>query len=236
MNDVKRFESVSELARFIDNRGSKRNPYYEVSDRNIDPDFRGVSSIKEADDLMRYGYKVSAQDKIQTATFETSGQVKVNTLGVVGYAPHVPNAINGLPLCMRNKKKVQVKNKVIDMYYDASFNVKTSSEQIHEKGKRMVAMIQEHERKGIRVNLWVVASAKNCGGDKTSTIVIKYKDAKQPLNIGRLYYPLLHPSFLRVQLFRVWSVLTDERDDVNFTNSENIPSILHIDGVKSIMI
>lgn len=229
---IKRFESVSEMVRFL----NKPITYKIFPSENGDIDsWNGVASVAEADELLQHGYKVDINDKIITPIFETSGQVKVNTLGIVGYAPHVPNAINGLPLCMRNKRKVEQKNKVVDLYYNATFkgNAETSAAKI--KGEKMVQIIREHESKGIRINLYVVSSGS--WADETYTIITKFKDAKHPLNIGRLYYPLMHMAYLRVHMMRIYNrFVTNDIPTLCVVHNPELEKILKIDGQKKILI
>lgn len=208
--------------------------YVEDGDR-LQSKWHGVPNVKTAHDLLQHGYKVDFNDKIITPIFETSGQVKVNTLGIVGYAPHVPNAINGLPLCMRNKRKVEQKNKVVDLYYYPAFSHVCDVSMAKSKGEKMVQIIQEHESKGIRVNLYVVASGSILD-EKDYIIITKFKDAKHPLNIGRLYYPLMHMSYLRVHMFRVWNRIMESVALLYVTPTDRVEQALKIDGQKKILI
>lgn len=240
--EIRKFESVANMLHFIKSKSAIADIARVENDLYILKDWHGVNSADEANDLLTHGYKVDNKDKIFVPTIETSGEVKVNKLDIVGHAPHVPNAINGLPLCMRNKRKVMQKNKVIDLYYSCAFDATKSEETFNEKGSRMVQMITEHERKGIRVNLWAVVTADDHWNEskckrRTMTIV-KLKDAKHPLNIGRLYYPLMHPAFLRYHIFKTWNRLevASKMDKHYPTSHDLVAETLHIDGVKSILI
>ena len=199
-------------------------------------EWHGVPDVETAHDLLQHGYKVDINDKIITPIFETSGQIKVNTLGIVGYAPHVPNAINGLPLCMRNKRKVEQKNKVVDLYYNTSFSSYRKVEDAKTKGEKMVQIIQEHESKGVRVNLYVVTAGNDNFKDDNCIVITKFKDAKHPLNIGRLYYPLMHMSYLRVHMFRVFNRLLNHDRGLWVIPTEKVEQLLKIDGQKKILI
>lgn len=233
--ELKIFQSVAEMLRFIEN--STKLGTYLMEDDDVYRRHRkwfGVASYDKAKELLKYGYKADVNQELNVPIFSTTGERKVNTIGMVGYAPHVPNAINGLPLCMRTKKKVEVRNKVVDLYFNATFGKEVDFQTIKEKGERMIQIIKEHESKGVRVNLYVAASAYDFGKHQ-ATIVVKYKDAKHPLNVSRLYYPLMHPSFLRVFLFRVWNRMQCHWDS-NYYVANDLTKILGIDGQRRILI
>ena len=234
--EIKTFQSVADMLRFIDNNHKfcttlpEDDAYYSRRRK-----WYGVASYQKAKELLKYGYKADVNQELNVPIFNTTGEKKVNTIGIVGYAPHVPNAISGLPLCMRTKRKIETRNKVVDLYFNATFNADVSTSTIKEKGERMIRLIKEHESKGVRVNLYLVASATDFK-DHQATIVVKFKDAKHPLNVSRLYYPLMHPSYLRVFMFKVWNRMKCHWSDTQYCATHNIASILNIDGVKKILI
>lgn len=170
-------------------------------------DFTGTESFSEAEDLRKYGDKKS-KDKIIKVK-ETTDKVFEKYIGqkvrlyndVVGFQPIVPNAILGLPLSMVNQKRLPKKVKTIDIFYNASIACNVIKEDIELKGAYVLSAIDALERSGYRVNLYIgcISMVKN----KPHGYFLNVKKAEQPLNLLKVAYYIVHPSFLRRTTFRI---------------------------------
>lgn len=172
-----------------------------------DRSFTGTKNFEESEDLRKYGDKES-KDKIMKVK-ETTDKVFEKYVGqkvkqfndVVGFQPIVPNAILGLPLSMVNQKRLPRKVKTIDIFYNASIPWHVAKEDIELKGAYVLSAIDALERSGYRVNLYVGSVSINLGSP--CGYFINVKKAEQPLNLLKVSYYLVHPSFLRRTSFRI---------------------------------
>lgn len=204
-NHIVQYESMKEF----DDKLKSENHVGGRSDSSNDGDksFTGTASFNEAEDLRKYGDKKSKEKimKVKETTdkvFEKYAGQKVKLFNdVVGFQPIVPNAILGLPLSMVNQKRLPRKVKTIDIFYNASIAWHVDREDIELKGAYVLSAIDALERSGYRVNLHVGSISMN--GRYPSGYFINVKKAEQPLNLLKVAYYLVHPSFLRRTSFRI---------------------------------
>ena len=96
---------------YPDGRGSENDDY----------SFSKTKSYKESEDIMKIGYKEGLADlkkAEKSIPVCSKGSKAVPTASVIGYTPHVPNAIAGIPCSMISHKQVVMKSKMISMAYD----------------------------------------------------------------------------------------------------------------------
>lgn len=173
-------------------------------------DFYSTEDLKTANDLLLFGDKerMKLLDKsFKQITSKGSGtSVKRKTYAdVVGFMPHVPNAIMGLPFAMINERKVQVKNsKIINVLWCPAVSWKVRAEDLAEHAAKVLSACYNAEKQGYRCNIYVVCSANN-GRRKDRqcvTMITKVKDAGQPMDLLKCVYPMTNPDFLRRHFFR----------------------------------
>lgn len=205
---VENFDSIETLTRTIMKR--KPNSVFEneklASDEKGDSEWAGSSSLQEALDLMKNGYEEPlAQIKKEMINVKAKSNTPVAkvrpTVGVVGFAPCVPNAIMGLPNSMIAVERVPMKSKVLTIMYCIGVNAGTNASKIIKAGTAVLRMINTLELKGYRVKLEV----ELIGCEKRrefASVTVNVKDWRQHLDLKKLSFPLIHPSALRRVGFR----------------------------------
>lgn len=129
---------------------------------------------------------------------------------VVGFQPIVANYLMGVPKSMVNSKMVVRKEKVVTLNYCASFPGRVSANTIEENCITAFRIIKAIEAAGTRVNLNVFYTGRVfdrvTNSRRYNLIKLKIKGANERLNIAKMAFPMVHPSFLRRILFRVIEV------------------------------
>ena len=200
---IEQFESIHELQSVL----SKRSPNSvfdgKRSSHNDDFSFTGTRSYEEAERLMLTGWSEYVEEikrsslELKTANSSTDYiQRKMPRNAVVGYAPHIPNSILGLPESMITTDNSPKKCKVISIFYVPCACGGTSSETYKKAGIKLLALINKLELAGYRVNLR--AAFKSSIEDEEGvcgTVVIK--NWRQPLDLSLVSFALAHASFQR---------------------------------------
>lgn len=158
----------------------------------------GVKNYEEALKLLSEGY--------QPVVEKLKAEIKANVQGnakrvsfrndIVGYAPVVPLAIMGVPNAMMNSYMKTIKAKVVDVYYDGTFRNGVESDDILKTGAKLLSVIISLEQQGYRFNLYQVQGYAD--GEDCDMLVVKIKDAAQPLDLKRVSFPMTHTAFFRV--------------------------------------
>ena len=158
----------------------------------------GVKNYEEALQLLSEGY--------QPVVEKLKAEIKANVQGnakrvsfrndIVGYAPVVPLAIMGVPNAMMNSYMKTIKAKVVDVYYDGTFRSGVKSDDILKTGAKVLSVIIELEQQGYRFNLYQAQGYAD--GEDCDMLVVKIKDAAQPLDLKRVSFPMTHTAFFRV--------------------------------------
>lgn len=199
--NVEEFESAFELVRV--NKSRPVTPQWEDDSlgkgEKINKSFHGVRSIGEAYDLLASGW-TQGLDKMNAAlngvkTVDMPKRAAFRN-DVVGFAPIVPLAMMNVPNSMLNTATKSVKSKVVKVLYSMGDSCGTSLEQFMERGKKVMEAVIALERSGYRCELY---SAQFYAGEKDSDgLLVKVKEASQPLDVKRVMFPFTHPSMFRV--------------------------------------
>jgi len=212
------FDSLGEYISIIGKRKVNKVFYGCIEQRSEDDDcdFRGTHSYEESVELALNGYKdgcnslMKASKRVQHCE---NVNRKMPIIDITGFAPHVPNAITGVPKSMISHLPYQQKAKVLTLVYANADSADVDADQFIEAGRSILNLINTLETQGYRIALYstVVCS---CRSEKVAMIV-KIKDWKQPLNMLKIAYPMAHPSFLRRQFFK-WLETLPELTDSGF--------------------
>lgn len=197
--NVEIFDSANEVVEVSSRRSITNSDFKDISNpRNIDKDWTGVSSLNEALEMMRSGYQPTV-DKMKTG-------IKANVQGqgkrisffndVVGYAPIVPLALQGVPTSMMNSYMKPIKAKVLNIYYDMTASHSTSKSAIIKAGQELLAAIMELEMQGYKFNLYAIQSYYGYGS--CDMLCTKIKSSNTPLDLKRISFPLTHTAYFRV--------------------------------------
>lgn len=234
-NTIIEYGSLSELfAQLGKSRIQGRNNASDSGELH----FTGTSSFDEAYDNMLSGDAESYEKllKLKTETDkhyikESKGRIKTYN-HVVGYTPNVPNAVMGLPNSMINAERVPKKHKVVDIFVNRSRSGVTGTSQIEYEGALILSFIDALERDGYRVSLYSGKVSWNSNTCATHGFMVPIKRATEPLNIKKVAFYLIHPSFLRRIAFRIDE--TEEiLDDITHTgygalrNREKMREFIH---------
>lgn len=214
---IERFSSITELANIVGRR--KPNSVFRVrtqASEDKGDEFSLTNSYEESIDLLMNGYKdglanleASSGERI---SHRQSSFKNIPSVGVVGYVPHIPNAITGIPHSMITTTPVEQRAKVVTILYDMGSNGGTSAKRFITAGRNLLNAILTLELNGYRVGLSVVLSF--CTNREQAFCVTQIKNHRQPSNPLKIAYPILHPAFFRRQGFK-WIETC-----LNLTNNE----------------
>lgn len=206
---IREFDGLNEFESYITNTPLNDTfRWQKLSSTNGSYGFTQTHSYEEATKLFKDGWDKMAQDltkKLKVIQNQVvDAQVQKILYDVVGFQASVPRYLQGIPTSMVNKKRVPVKQRVITLNKDISYNCGITTEQIIEASVQTLQLIKKIEAQGIRVNLnliWGVTA-----GDTKEVAKIRLKSANERLNISKLAFPLVHPSMLRRLCFRYLEV------------------------------
>ena len=206
---IREFDSLNEFESYITNTPLNDTfRWQKLSSTNGSYSFTQTQSYEEATKLLKDGWSSMAHDltkKLNVIKNQVVNEhVQKILYDVVGFQASVPRYLQGIPTSMVNKKLVPVKQKVITLDKDISYNASIKTEQIIEASVQTLQLIKKIEAQGIRVNLnlvWGVAA-----GDTKEVAKVRLKSANERLNISKLSFPLVHPSMLRRLCFRYLEV------------------------------
>ena len=166
--------------------------------------FSQTYSFEEATELFKDGWHSMADQLVKKLSVVKNQvvdtEVKKVLYDVVGFQASVPRYLQGIPTNMINKRVVTVKQKVITLDKDISYNCLTNTKQIIEASTQVLLLIKKLEAQGIRVNLNLILGVK--AGYTKEVVKVRIKSANERLNISKLAFPLVHPSMLRRLFFR----------------------------------
>lgn len=196
------FASIHELLRVISARPHNAEMAARNSSEDNDESFTGTKNWDEAVHLFETGYtdvlpeiKTGIEKNVKASGVQNRRFVRT---GVVGYAPHVPNAILGLPNSMIYTEVPPQKVKAITIYYAPTENCGTETKEFIRSGICALSAINILEMSGVRVNLNVVIfSGLNLYETEGTFPTVKVKDFRDQMDVRKLCFPIVHPSLFR---------------------------------------
>lgn len=194
------FKSVDEMLRVVSNRPNNEAMQGQSDSTEGSKSFCGTKNWEEAMKLFRDGYtEILPEIKAGTAkglkATQSVPRRRVST-GVVGYAPHVPNAILGVPNSMIYSTKEIQKVKAVSIYYNVTSNAGTEASEFIKSGIAVLNLVNRLELSGYRVNLKCIFFF----GEKHETYTfatVDIKDFREHLDLQKCCFPIAHPSMLR---------------------------------------
>lgn len=205
---VETYDSIDKMLLTFDKRPV--NAAFEgrhcSSKESGDARWRGTESYEEATDLIQHGWEEPLKDlkeSIKTVGIKTNVTTqKIRPLNsVVGYAPHIPNAILGLPESMIATERTPSKVKAVTIIYSSDSNAGTSKKTFLDAGAVVLKIINDLELKGYRVRLVHEFCAAQ-SGDEAIIGRVSLKDWRQPLDLKKLTFPLANAAMIRRFGFR----------------------------------
>lgn len=160
-----------------------------------------TSSYDEAENLFRFGDKTNLQKLQDTATRlkshqgETSRQVMYSDM--CGFMPNISNYVNGLPTNMFNLKQQKFVGgtKIVNIVFNPTVDWGWGVDKIVEVGVKVLDCITSLERQGYRVNLYVLTASTK--GNEIIASAVRIKRSDDRINLMKLAYPLVNPSYFR---------------------------------------
>ena len=180
--------------------------------------FTLTDTYEEATRLALDGYKEGLDQMMSSGIRITHIENKpknMPSVNVVGYVPHVPNAIAGNPMSMITTRQNEQKTKVITIVYHMTAHAGTNANNFVVAGKKMLDVITTLETQGYRVGLNVMGAYTESSEWAINGVQVKHW--RQPSNPLKISYALIHPSFFRRHGFR-WLETTPELTDRSFQN------------------
>lgn len=158
----------------------------------------GVETYEEAIELLEKGYQPIVEKLKANIGENVRGLSKRISFSndVVGFAPVVPLAIMGVPTSMINTRIKPIKAKVIDLYVDITYTASDTSDEIIKSSSRILSVVLKLEQAGYRFNIFCVKSQsdeRDC-----DMMIVKIKNAAQPVDLKRISFPVAHTAFSRV--------------------------------------
>lgn len=210
------FNSIHQMLEIVNKRPNNEAMKGSKSSHTEDEDFTMTKSWEEAIDLFQYGYK-DILEEIKTgmkeeAKFQAASSRRKNILSVEGFAPHVPNAILGLPNSMIKTQSEVRKVKAISLVYSITANAGTDASEFVKSGVAALSTIHALELRGIRVNLKIMFYNAKCQNDRAFGTV-NLKDYREHLDLQKLCFPVAHPSMFRRIGFKWLETLPGLKND-----------------------
>ena len=215
---IETFNGVNEFLNVI----GKRSPnavfkHASLSSEENDESFTMTKNYAESEQLMATGYKDGLNDlkksKGVKITHTSNVRKNIPQTGVVGYAPHVPNAIAGIPQSMIAQRKIEQHAKVVTIVYDGGAHADVNAERFVKAGRNLLDVVMMLELQGYRVR--VDFQGAFCTNKEKAICRITVKNHRQPINPLKISYLLIHPSFFRRQEFK-WLETTPELTNCTF--------------------
>lgn len=175
-----------------------------LSSLRNDSGFTGTENFETANNLLLFGDSDNAAKlSAAVARFDKTNYdySRRRVMSVAGFSPCVPAYLAGLPLTMHATNKTLHKKPVINLVYSCSIGSNVAAADIISAGAAFLSAIKAIEGSGVRVGLSVAMGAR--AGRQTLTVCTRAKNPDQFLDINKLAYCIINPSFLRRHLFRI---------------------------------
>jgi len=198
MVNVEMYGTVGDMTTLLKTRSITSSSFENQQTKRLDTSWVGVKSYDEACEFLHNGYQPSVEKLKERMKAKCVGEGKRITFhnDVVGYAPIVPLAMQGVPQSMLNHKMKPIKSKVIDIFYDITVGWTIESKQILENGANLLGAVLDLEKEGYKINIYALQSYSD--STDCDMLLIKIKDSKQPMDLKRISFPLTHTAFFRV--------------------------------------
>jgi len=201
-NYIEVFDSVYSFAATIEARPQNKTMTKRDSETSSEY-FAGTKDYKTASELLQNGDSANL-DKLQAVDIKTlpiDNELNNACKSPCGGIPLVPLALAGVPKNMLATRKTAKTAKIVNIVYNANFCAGTAAADIIKAGAKVTSLVNALELRKVRVNLFVCLCSKGDFGQIVAALV-NIKKAAAPLNLLRIAYPLINPSFLRRHFFK----------------------------------
>lgn len=223
-NIYKRFESIREFNAYLEN-GTVQPAFNKNSWEREDPSWTGTQNFDEAQNKMLFGDK-DLLDAVENegvkktrANIHKFIQRRQTFSSVVGFAPNVPAYLAGAPNSMIAQRYVKTRAKVVNVLFNGGFDCSVKTEDSIRVCAKVLSAIIMLEASGTRVNLYtsiistVNAWSKRKNEKQTAAAVVKIKDSRNALDVLRVIYPTVNPSWVRRHFLKFIGITEGTGDD-----------------------
>ncbi len=185
-----------------------KNNWYGSGDvwQDANEHFSGVSTIAEALDMCRNGWKDGGETIERTRSYIHALNPtlpKPIRYAIAGSTPNVPRAVAGNILNMRAPEEGKSsKRKIITILYNVCQSCMVPKEVITNKAAVTAALIDVIEEQGFSCEVIVVSMTK--AGQLHDYLSIMVKESHHPVDTNRLAFCLGHSAMFRVLCFADW--------------------------------
>jgi hypothetical protein len=167
-------------------------------------DFYGTKSIKEAEGLLAKGWPDGAariarlRDKLNVVVREAAAsRVRDTVWGVEGEWCDVGRIAIGEPECCArvDSEGDGETGRVVTLRYNAAVSGSVSTTAIEARGVAVLAAVDLIEASGVRCEVIYSQGSRGMGPNLECNVVVKAADT--PVDLDRLAFVLVHPSFFR---------------------------------------
>lgn len=200
----KDFNSITDLVKYCERGIVNRKIFNQQSSISGDYSFTMTHTYDEAQKLLLTGWDDGAKQlttslNIANAKMQNR-EVKRAIHDIVGFQASVPRYLQGIPTNMVNQKNVKQKQKIVTLVKSIAYSSRITANEILDDSVKFLQIVQAVEKKGIRVNVYVAWHSAE--GREEVLYRTKIKSSGERLNISKMSFPLLHPSFLRRIMFK----------------------------------
>lgn len=211
-----RFLCLHDFLKYIQEKEVNQNIFDHCSSVNGRYDFTKTKFFDDAVRLCQYGWNenldklLELKEKIDQSLIKKGQETIKRSKSVMGFAPSMSDIIAGNPL---NMWQIQKKPNfdIIRIYASLTYPGYTKSPEIYNRGAILLSLIDILEKIGYGVELisFEISHELSNYRSERNEIILSYfslKDSSENLNLGKVYFPLCHPSFLRRLVFRLTEV------------------------------
>lgn len=205
------FPSIANLISTIDSREKcdiMKNENQSKTKEKKGGSWYNTKSYEEACTFAKFGWPDVLEDlkKALRTSIKNSAKYQVvqksmPNSNIVGYVPHVPNAIQNLPNSMIMTERFPQKRKTLHVIYCNGGNCCEDPEFYLKAGTAMINALNIIERSGIQVKIDLCFKPSECGSEYVCPTVT-LKDYGQRFDLLKLCFPLANSSMQRRLGFR----------------------------------
>lgn len=163
--------------------------------------FYHTKTYLEAERLMDGGYHEGARAIANADTdFKGKSPLARSEANVIGHTPHIANYVIGHPLNMIRTFHPQETSKEVTIHFERSEACGVHADEIIDGVRKLVDAVKHIEDHNVRVTIYV--SDWFCEERQKVAFMVRLKESDAKLNLMKMAYPLVHPSFHRRQGFR----------------------------------
>jgi len=209
------FSDISDIYNYIN-----KTPRRETAERQSEEGgigFTGTHSLDEAYNLLLGGderlyaeYKGLDKVSIEKVLGNIINKPKqIND--IVGFQANVPQYLLGIPTNMINSEPKKTSQKILNIIINLTVSCGVSKEKIKKVGNLYLQVLDLLEKAGYRVNLYIMQAEESCGYHYYS--MVRIKTDREPLNIKKCIFPIMHPSMHR-RIFFKWEEVCDTQHEI----------------------